>query len=152
MDMVRLGIGLHGFDPSSNISGELENVSTFKTIITQLRTVKKGETVGYSRKGIVKKDSKIATISLGYADGFSRAFSNGNGKVMINGSSAKVIGNVCMDMTMVDVTSLDVKEGDEVIVFGRELPIEEVAASINTIPYEILTNVSERVKRVYFSS
>jgi Alr-MurF fusion protein len=152
MDMVRLGIGLHGFDPSNSLSNELDNVSTLKSIISQIRNVKKGDTVGYSRKGIVKKDSKIATIALGYADGFSRAFSNGVGKVMIDGSPAQVVGNVCMDMTMVDVTSLNVKTGDEVIVFGRELPIEEVAKSINTIPYEILTNVSERVKRVYFSS
>lgn len=152
MDMVRLGIGLHGFDPSNRISNELENVSTFKSVISQIRTVKKGTTVGYSRKGFMRKESKIATIALGYADGFSRAFSNGIGKVLINGKAAEVVGNVCMDMTMVDVTLLDAKVGDEVIVFGAELPIEKVAARINTIPYEILTNVSERVKRIYLSS
>jgi alanine racemase len=152
MDMVRLGIGLYGFDPSNSISNELENISTFKTIISQIRTVKKGNTVGYSRKGVVKRDSRIAIIALGYADGFSRSFSNGIGKVLINGCAAKVMGNVCMDMTMVDVTGLDAKVGDQVIIFGSELPIEEVATSINTIPYDILTNVSERVKRVFFSS
>jgi len=152
MDMVRLGIGLHGFDPTNKFSGDLESVSTFKTIISQVRTVNKGDTIGYSRKGVAKKDCEIATIALGYADGFSRSFSNGVGKVLVNGSMAKVIGNVCMDMTMVDVTNLNAKAGDEVIIFGQNLSIEEVAKSINTIPYEILTSVSDRVKRVYYTS
>ncbi len=150
MDMVRLGIGLHGFDPSGH-ANELFSVSTLKTIISQIRKIEEGETIGYGRKGTATKDCVIATIALGYADGFSRAFSDGIGQVMINGNLANVIGNVCMDMTMIDITGIDAKEGDEVIIFGKELPIQQVASSIDTIPYEILTSVSSRVKRIYFS-
>ena len=104
-----------------------------------------------AEKGIAEKDLKLATIAIGYADGFSRRLSQGVGEVLINGNRAKVIGNVCMDMTMVDITGLEAKEGDEVIIFGNELPIQMIAEKINTIPYEILTNVSERVKRVFAS-
>ena len=148
-DMVRLGIGLYGVDPTNEGSYQLQPVATLKTIISQIKHIKEGETIGYGRSGIASKDISIATIAVGYADGFSRAFSQGVGEVMIKGRRAKVIGNVCMDMTMVDVTGIDTKEGDEVILFGKEFPIQEIAAKIETIPYEILTSTSERVKRVF---
>jgi len=150
-DMVRLGIGLYGVDPTQNDFKELQPVATLKTIISQIKSIPQGESIGYGRKGVAEKDLKLATIAIGYADGFSRRLSQGIGEVLINGSRAKVIGNVCMDMTMVDITGLDVKEGDEVIIFGNELPIQTMASKINTIPYEILTNVSERVKRIFAS-
>ena len=150
-DMVRLGIGLYGVEATNTFQKELQAISTLKTRISQIKEIKEGETVGYSRKGEISKTSRIATIAIGYADGFSRAFSNGKGYVMIKSKIAPVIGNVCMDMTMVDVTGIDAEEGDEVIVFGRDLPINKLADRINTIPYEILTNVSERVKRVFYT-
>lgn len=146
MDMVRLGIGLYGIDNS----GELNNVTTLKTTISQIKKVKKGETVGYGRKGIIQRDSTIATVRVGYADGYSRVFGNGNGKMSVNGVFAPVIGNICMDMTMLDITGIDANEGDEVIVFGEQISVKELARWANTIPYEILTGISQRVKRVYF--
>jgi len=148
-DMVRLGIGLYGIDPTQDQPHELKPVATLKTIISQIKHVPAGESVGYGRKGRTDKPITTATLAIGYADGFSRAFSQGIGKVMVNGVPARVIGNVCMDMTMIDISGIPAKEGDEVIVFGKELPIEELAKSIHTIPYEILTNTSERVKRVF---
>jgi len=148
MDMVRLGIGLYGVDPTIE-KHPLKPVATLKTVVSQIRKVNEGESIGYGRKGRALNEMKIATIAIGYADGYSRAFSGGVGEVWINGKRAKVVGNVCMDMTMIDVTNIDVSEGDEVIIFGEQLPIHEVAASIHTIPYEILTNTSERVKRVF---
>ncbi len=148
-DMVRLGIGLYGVDPTPYAFHQLKPVATLKTIISQVKKINAGESIGYSRKGLAVKDMTLATIAIGYADGFNRAFSNGKGEVLINGQRAKVIGNVCMDMTMVDITGLIAYEGDEVIVFGKEFSIREVAKKINTIPYEILTNTSERVKRVF---
>lgn len=148
-DMVRLGIGLYGVDPTPDKIEGLKPVATLKTMISQIKHIQPGETIGYGRKGKAEKPLTIATVAIGYADGFSRAFSRGAGKVLIKGQLAPVIGNVCMDMTMVDVTHISVQEGDEVIVFGNELPIQQVAQAINTIPYEILTNTSERVKRVF---
>jgi alanine racemase len=145
-DMVRLGIGLYGVDPTAVHA--LQPVATLKTTVSQVRTVKAGEPVGYSGKGSAAHDRTIATLAIGYADGFARAFGNGTGVVLINGKRAPVVGNVCMDMTMVDVTGIEAKEGDTAVIFGPDLPIEEVAARINTIPYEILTNTSARVKRV----
>jgi alanine racemase len=150
-DMVRLGIGLYGFDNTGNILDRLSPIGRLKTNISQILHLKKGESVGYGRKGKLSRDSRIATIAIGYADGFSRAFSNGKASVYIKGQSAPVVGNVCMDMTMIDITDLNAGEGDEVIVFGSEHPLHQLAKAINTIPYEILTNVSERVKRVYVS-
>ena len=150
-DMVRLGIGLYGVDPTQDDFKDLQPVATLKTIISQIKDIPKGESIGYGRKGFAEKDLKLATIAIGYADGFSRRLSQGIGEVLINGNRAKVIGNVCMDMTMVDITGLEAKEGDEVVIFGNELPIQMMAEKINTIPYEILTNVSERVKRVFAS-
>ena len=124
-------------------------MATLKTVISQIREVKAGESIGYSRKGSARKNMKLATIAVGYADGFSRAFSRGVGEVSVHGKRVPVVGNVCMDMTMIDITGIDAKEGDEVILFGAVLPIQEVAEKINTIAYEILTNTSERVKRVF---
>jgi len=149
LDMVRLGIGLYGVDPTTDGFDQLRPVATLKTLVSQVRHIKKGESIGYGRRGYADKDSIIATIAVGYADGFSRAFSRGVGEVLIQGKKAKVIGNVCMDMTMIDVTGMNVMEGDEVILFGKDFPIQEVSSKINTIPYEILTSTSERVKRVF---
>lgn len=149
-DMVRLGLGLYGLDPAEEVSGKLETVSTLKTHISQIKAVKKGDSVGYSRKGILNRDSRIAVLGIGYADGLPRAYGNGRGEVMINGQRALLVGNICMDMCMADVTDINAEEGDEAIVFGKEPKIEEVAARLDTIPYEVLTNVSQRVKRVYF--
>jgi alanine racemase len=148
-DMVRLGIGLYGVD-SADTETVLETVTTLRSTIAQIRMVKKGDSVGYNRKGIVQRDSRIATIRIGYADGFSRRLGNGKGQVFIDGRLAPVIGNVCMDMTMIDVTGMpDVKEGDGVEIFGPNLPVQQVAEWAGTIAYEILTGVSQRVKRVY---
>jgi len=150
-DMVRLGIGLYGVDPTDEKFDQLRPVATLKTIISQIKVIQYGESIGYGRKGKANQQMIIATIAIGYADGFNRSFSNGAGKVLVNGTLAPVIGNVCMDMTMIDITGIAAKEGDEVIIFGKELPIQKVAASINTIPYEILTNTSERVKRIFYA-
>ncbi|HLP33490.1 MAG TPA: bifunctional UDP-N-acetylmuramoyl-tripeptide:D-alanyl-D-alanine ligase/alanine racemase, partial [Bacteroidia bacterium] len=149
-DMVRLGIGLYGVDPSAMFQSQLENVGSLKTIISQLRKIKAGESVGYSRKGQVKEDATIAVVAIGYADGLDRGLSNGNGHMLVNGKPAPIVGNICMDMTMLDVSRIDCKEGDEVLVFGKDLPITELAKNIDTIPYEILTGISQRVRRVYF--
>ncbi len=150
LDMVRLGIGLYGVDSTVEMQERLKNVTTLKTTISQIKRVKAGETVGYNRKGIIKKDAVIATVRIGYADGYPRALSNGKGKMWVNGHLIPVKGLVCMDMTMLDVTGKNVQEGDEVIVFGKNLSVHEVANWAGTIPYEILTGISQRVKRVYF--
>ncbi|MFN8242957.1 MAG: bifunctional UDP-N-acetylmuramoyl-tripeptide:D-alanyl-D-alanine ligase/alanine racemase [Ferruginibacter sp.] len=150
LDMVRLGIGLYGVDSNPAMQQQLKNVTTLSTTISQIKKVKAGESVGYSRKGIASRDSVIATVRIGYADGYPRILSNGAGKMLVNGQLAPVIGNVCMDMTMIDITGINASEGDEVIVFGEVLPVSELAAWAQTIPYEILTGISQRVKRVYF--
>lgn len=146
-DMVRLGIGLYGVS-ASGLNG-LRNVSTLKTTILQIKEIPNHETVGYGRKEALDRDAKIATIRIGYADGLDRKSGNRKGKVWINGKFAPIVGNVCMDLCMVDITGIDAKEGDPVIVFGEELSVIELAESIDTIPYEILTSVSPRVKRIY---
>ena len=151
MDMVRLGIGLYGIDPTSTMQNDLIFPSQFKTTISQIREVKKGESIGYGRNGLVKRDSKIATIAVGYADGYARLFGNGNAQVMVNGQLAPTIGNICMDMSMIDVTDLNAKEGDEIILFGERPSVQELAKIAGTIPYEILTNVSSRVSRVFYA-
>lgn len=148
-DMVRVGIGLYGVDPTEGRRHQLRPVASLKTVISQIKHIGAGESIGYGRKGKAAQPLTIATIAIGYADGFSRAFSRGVGKVLVNGKLAPVIGNVCMDMTMIDITGLSAHEGDEVIVFGKDLPIQDLADSIHTIPYEILTSTSERVKRVF---
>ncbi len=150
-DMVRLGIGLYGFEANMLQQEHLSAISTLKTVISQIRTVKKGETVGYGRKGKTSRDTRVATIAIGYADGFFRAFGNGKVRLLVNGKLAPVIGNVCMDMTMLDITDIEAREGDEVIVFGEKPSIKELADAIGTIPYEVLTNISNRVNRVFYS-
>ncbi len=147
-DMVRLGIGHYGISSLPEVN--LKQVCALKTVILQIKTVKAGETVGYSRKGIVNADKRIAIIPIGYADGFDRKLGNGVGEVLVNGQRAKVIGNVCMDLAMIDVTNLEAKEGDVVEIFGDNLTVSEVAGWLKTISYEVLTSVSRRVKRVYF--
>ncbi len=149
-DMVRLGIGLYGADSNESIQRHLKNVSTLKTTISQIKKIKKGESVGYSRKGIAEKNSTIATVRIGYADGYPRNLSNGTGSMFVNGKLAPVIGNVCMDMTMLDITGIDANEGDDVIVFGEQLRVTQLAQWAGTIAYEILTGISQRVKRVYY--
>jgi len=150
LDMVRLGIGLYGVDSDETMQQQLKNVTTLKTTVAQIRNIPAGETVGYNRMGKVHRDSVIATVRIGYADGYPRRLSNGAGSMLVNGKQAPVIGNVCMDMTMLDVTGIEVKEGDDIIVFGEQLPVSEMAGWADTIAYEILAGISQRVKRVYF--
>ncbi|MFN8340750.1 MAG: bifunctional UDP-N-acetylmuramoyl-tripeptide:D-alanyl-D-alanine ligase/alanine racemase [Cyclobacteriaceae bacterium] len=150
-DMVRLGIGLYGVDPTSTTNPGLTPSTTLKSVVSQVRTVPAGETVGYGRAGKLDKPTRIATFAAGYADGYSRRFGNGTGQVLIRGKLAPVVGRVCMDMTMVDVTDIPVREGDDVILFGPGLPLSDVAASIGTIPYEVLTQTGSRVKRVFYA-
>ena len=147
-DIVRLGIGLYGISVSDEKA--LMPVATLKTRILQIREVKKGETVGYSRKGILNRDSKIACLPIGYADGLDRRLGNFNSTVLINGSPCPIVGNICMDLCMVDVTDINAEEGDEVIIFGNEITISQLAEKLDTIPYEILTSISPRVKRIYY--
>lgn len=149
-DMVRLGIGLYGVDSANEQQLLLQTVITLKSTIAQIREVAKDETVGYNRKGILRRNSRIATIRIGYADGYSRSLGNGNGYMWLKGKRAPVIGNVCMDMTMIDVTDIPgAMEGDEVEVFGKQVPVQELAAATGTIAYEIMTGISQRVKRIY---
>ncbi len=149
-DMVRLGIGLYGVDSAHENQLALQTVVTLKSTIAQIRNVSKHETVGYNRKGVLERDSRIATVRIGYADGFSRALGNRNGYMWVKGRKAPVIGNVCMDMTMIDVTDIpEAKEGDEVEVFGKHIPVQELAKATDTIAYEIMTGISQRVKRIY---
>jgi Alr-MurF fusion protein len=157
-DMVRLGIGLYGVGSSPEDQSMLRNVSTLKSVITQIKHIPAGETIGYNRRGKAEKDTVIAIIPVGYADGLRRRLGNGKGKLYIHGQPAPIIGNVCMDLTMVDITALTskleqhpaIREGDEVIIFGDLHPVAEIAGEIGTIPYEVLTGISRRVKRVYF--
>jgi alanine racemase len=150
LDMVRIGIGLYGFDGNLLNNQGLRTVAVLKTTVTQVKKLKANETVGYSRKGVLPDGGEIATVKIGYADGYNRKFGNGVGKMIINGNHVNTVGVICMDMCMLDVTGLNVKIGDEVIVFNSELSIADLAKQIDTIPYEILTNISQRVKRVYF--
>ena len=150
MDMVRLGIGLYGFDSALKNNQGLQTVAVLKTTVTQVKELSAGETVGYNRNGVMPVGGRIATVKIGYADGYSRAFGNGVGKMLLNGNLVPTIGSICMDMCMLNVTGLNVKTGDEVIVFNDNHTIMQLAEQINTIPYEILTNISQRVKRVYF--
>jgi alanine racemase len=148
--MVRLGIGLYGVDPINEEALSLQPVSTLKSTIAQIRTVAKGQSVGYGRNAYMEQDSLIATIRIGYADGFGRAMGNGAASVWVRGHLAPVVGNVCMDMTMINVTGIaGVQEGDQVEIFGSHLPVQQLAKWAGSIPYEILTGISQRVKRVY---
>ena len=150
MDMVRLGIGLHGIAPTASEQRQLLNVATLKTTVSQLKSIKKGDSIGYSRRGIAKKDLQIAVVGIGYADGINRRMGNGAIKFLLNGKFVPTIGSICMDMCMLDVTDANVKEGDEVIIFGSDYPITKLAHDIDTIPYEVLCGISQRVKRVYY--
>ena len=147
-DMVRLGLGLYGVNPFTNQM--IKNVSTLKTTILQIREVPQEDSVGYSRKGRLNRDSRIAALPIGYADGLNRRLGNGNAYCLVNGHKALYVGNICMDVCMIDVTDVDCKEGDKVVIFGEGLPPTILADVLGTIPYEILTSVSNRVKRVYF--
>ena len=149
-DMVRLGIGLYGISPISE-DATLHPISTLKSIILQIHDVPANETVGYSRKGTLKRDSRIAALPIGYADGLNRKLGNGKGYCIVNGQKAPYVGNICMDVCMIDVTGIDCKEGDTVEIFGPNLPATQLAEWLETIPYEILTSVSNRIKRVYYS-
>ena len=148
MDMCRLGIGLYGIDPRDNRI--LSTVSTLKTTILQLRHVPAGETVGYSRKGKLERDSVIGAIPIGYADGLNRHLGNRRCYCLVNGQKAEYVGNICMDVALIDVTDIDCQEGDQVEIFGEHLPVTVLSDVLDTIPYEVLTGVSNRVKRVYF--
>ena len=148
--MVRLGIVLYGISNDTEEQKELENVGTLKSIISQIKTIDAGESVGYGRRFIAEAATKIATIPIGYADGIRRSWGQGVGYVIINGKPAKIIGSICMDMLMVDVTDIDCKEGNTVIIFGENPTVSFMAKQLNTIPYEILTSISQRVKRVFF--
>ena len=148
-DMVRLGISLYGVS-ASGVSEGLRCVCSLKTIILQIRDVQAGDSVGYGRKTFVERDSRIAIIPIGYADGFDRRLSNGAGEVIVGGKRCPVVGNVCMDACMIDVTDVEADEGDRVIIFNEELTVSEIADKLGTIPYEILTSISPRVKRVYY--
>jgi alanine racemase len=149
-DMVRLGIGLYGVGVDSDEQRQLQNVSTLKTVISQIKHIPAGDTVGYNRNHVATHHMIIGVIPIGYADGLNRRFGNSRGCVIVNGVPAPVVGNVCMDMCMIDLTGIAAKENDEVIVFGDPQPITRVAEVLGTIPYEVLTNISRRVKRVYF--
>jgi alanine racemase len=146
-DMVRLGIGLHGISADG---AALQPVSSFKSYIASIRHVSKESTVGYGRKGVLHRDSIIAVIPVGYADGLNRHLSCGVGEMSVRGNRAPIVGNICMDACMIDVTDIDAQVGDEVEIFGKQISVKELAEKLETIPYEILTNVSHRVKRVYF--
>lgn len=150
LDMVRIGIGLYGFDGGLPGNKGLQTVAVLKTTVTQVKDILPNETIGYSRRGSLANGGTTATVKIGYADGYSRAFGNGVGKMLVNGRLAPTVGVICMDMCMLDVTGIPVKAGDEVIVFNEKLTIVQLASQIGTIPYEILTNISQRVKRVYF--
>ncbi|GAA4792440.1 bifunctional UDP-N-acetylmuramoyl-tripeptide:D-alanyl-D-alanine ligase/alanine racemase [Olivibacter ginsenosidimutans] len=149
-DMVRLGIGLYGINETEDQSLLLQPVARLKTGITQIKSVKSEDTIGYNRKGKLPNGGKIATVKIGYADGYNRRFGNGVGHMMVNGQLAPIVGDICMDMCMLDITDIDAVEGDEVWVMGPEIPIEQLAKAIGTIPYEILTGISQRVRRIYY--
>ena len=148
LDMCRLGLGLYGINSRNNHI--INNVSTLKTTILQLRNVPAGDTVGYSRKGKIDHDSVIAAIPIGYADGLNRHLGNRHCYCLVNGKKAEYVGNICMDVAMIDVTGIDCKEGDSVEIFGDHLPVTVLSDALDTIPYEVLTGISNRVKRVYF--
>jgi Alr-MurF fusion protein len=149
-DMVRLGLGLYGLDSSGTLQPQLRQIGRLRTTIAQIKEIPAGETVGYGRRGIASAAMRIATISIGYADGYPRALGNGRGHVLIHGQRAPLVGVVCMDMCMVDITRIpEAAEGDEALIFGPELPLTLVADWADTIPYEIMTGISQRVKRVY---
>ena len=148
LDMCRLGLGLYGYDSRDN--SMINNVTTLKTTILQIHDVPADETVGYSRRGKLTRNSRIAAIPIGYADGLNRHLGNRHCFCLVNGKKAEYVGNICMDVAMIDVTDIDCQEGDQVVIFGEELPVTTLSDAIDTIPYEVLTGISNRVKRVYY--
>jgi alanine racemase len=151
MEMVRLGIGLYGIDGSNEIQAQLQTVMTLNATISQIKTVATGSTIGYNRMSRADRPTRIATVSLGYADGLSRRLSNGKGSLLVGGVLAPIIGNVCMDMCMLDISHIPTAaEGDTVEVFGTQRSVQSLANQLDTIPYEVFTSVSSRVKRIYF--
>ena len=146
-DMCRLGIGLYGF--STTAGEELEPVSTLRTRIVQIRTLHDGDTVGYGRNGKIVGEKRIATIPVGYADGLNRRLGNRHGHCIVNGRPAPYVGNICMDVCMIDVTDVPCHEGDSVEIFGPQLPVSQLADWLGTIPYEVMTGISTRVRRIY---
>ncbi|MGG7035207.1 MAG: bifunctional UDP-N-acetylmuramoyl-tripeptide:D-alanyl-D-alanine ligase/alanine racemase [Flavobacterium sp.] len=149
-DMVRLGIGLYGISNDATEQLNLENVGTLKSVISQIRTIQKGESVGYGRRFIAEKETKVATIPIGYADGISRHWGNGLGFVTIKGQKAPIVGSICMDMLMADISEINCKEGDQAIIFGKNPTVVFMAKALHTIPYEIMTSISQRVKRIFY--
>ena len=149
-DMVRLGIGVYGIAPCEEDKDKLKTVISLKTTIVQIKEYEVGETIGYSRKGVIERKSRIGVVPIGYADGLKRQLGNGNACFYVNGKAAPIIGNVCMDMCMIDLTGIDCKENDTAILFNEDYPVERIAEACNTIPYEILTSISQRVKRIYY--
>ena len=149
-DMVRLGIGIYGIAPCEDDKGKLHTVISLKTTIVQIKEYEVGETIGYSRRGKIEKKSRIGVVPIGYADGLKRELGNGNACFYVNGKAAPIIGNICMDMCMIDVTGIDCKEDDTAILFNEDYPVERIAEACDTIPYEILTSISQRVKRIYY--
>jgi Alr-MurF fusion protein len=149
-EMVRLGIGLYGIGWNESEQRFLQQVSSLKTVISQIKVIPKDDTIGYSRRWLASKEMTIGIIPIGYADGLSRKLSNGKGKVLINGAFAPIVGNICMDMCMVDITDIQAKENDEVVIFGEGYSITDLANDMDTIPYEVLTGISRRVKRIYY--
>ena len=149
-DMVRLGIGLYGVSNDPEEQKYLENVGTLKSVISQIRTIQAGESVGYGRRFVADKPTQIATIPIGYADGISRHWGNGVGFVSIHNQKATIVGSICMDMLMVDISEINCKEGDSVIIFGESPTVTFMANELKTIPYEILTSISQRVKRIFY--
>jgi len=146
--MVRLGLGLYGINPRNDQT--IHNVSTLRTTILQIHDVKAGESVGYSRKTVLERDSRIASLPIGYADGLDRLLGNRKGYCLVNGQKADYVGNICMDVCMIDVTDIPCEEGDLATIFGDELSPSKLASLCGTIPYEILTGIAPRVKRIYF--
>ncbi|MBO5958069.1 MAG: bifunctional UDP-N-acetylmuramoyl-tripeptide:D-alanyl-D-alanine ligase/alanine racemase [Bacteroidales bacterium] len=149
-DMVRLGIGIYGIAPCDEDKGKLKTVVSLKTTIVQIKEYEVGETIGYSRKGKIERKSRIGVVPIGYADGLKRELGNGNACFYVNGQAAPIIGNICMDMCMIDLTEIDCKEDDTAILFNEDYPVERIAEACDTIPYEILTSISQRVKRIYY--
>ena len=149
-DMVRAGIGLYGESHDEEIKGLLQPVSTFRSVVSQVKTVSKGETIGYNRSAKARENMEIAIVPVGYADGLNRRLGNGRGHLLVKDRKVPIVGNISMDMCAVDVTGMKVKEGDEVIIFGSKLPPSEIASQLGTIPYEVFTSVSQRVKRIYY--
>ena len=150
MNMCRLGIGMYGFAVEAPLSAQLRPVCTLKTTLLSVKTVPAHTSIGYGCHTVVNEDRRIAVIPIGYADGFDRRFSNYGGEVIVRGKRCPVVGNVCMDQAMVDVTGTDAQTGDQALIFGEQLRVEELAERLGTITYEILTSVSRRVQRAYY--